>query len=773
MTVEGSGLLTREELLGGLPARRASTLLFAIESRTARLLHESRGAVAPLLADATSEAREHEFLAALAGGRDLPVRPTIHDLERCAPEWAMLVPPDAHLRATLTRLLGEKYRFTPAVAPALRRAVGMDDRSVQQDYQRLYGRPLAGIYAQQLTARERVRWLSARLARWLETLPPFWTAFALTLTETVGAGILALPIALAQIGPLAGVALLLMLGMVNVVTIAAISEAVARNGGIRYGHAYFGRVVAEYLGRAGSMILTTALVTFTCVVSVVYYVGVSMTLASATGVRPAVWAALLFLVILYFLRRTSLNATVASALLIGAVNIGLLLILVALALPHVRAAHLVYSSLPFVNGRSFDPSVLGLIFGVVLVTFFGHLSVGNCARYVLRRDPSGRALIRGNVTAMVTVIALLCIWVLAINGSVTPTALAQQSGTALIPLAATIGPVAYLFGAVYVVLGMGMASIHYSLALYNQVREWLPARRPSPQPIVPVPGVGGRLRAAVGRWDARFWLGATPATMIFVVIEWLLLNGMVSFTRPLAFLGTLTVSLLGGIFPVLLLAASRRKGDYVPSTVFRFLGHPVLLIGVYLLMMSGIFLHGLVIWHDPLERASALLTGTIILVTTGVIIRRGAFRPRTVIVLCTDMQAAGPAHFSIIGHGRPMRASVHLRYSTSEEHLDVAHGTMASVQTLQSISFALPPGAPREVKVWAHQITSEGESVPMPALLTVRDARGVARPPFDLARSRGQHVFLLDDEAPAIELAFPRSVRQNGGYGAANPSAGP
>jgi hypothetical protein len=49
----------------------------------------------------------------------------------------------------------------------------------------------------------------------------------------------------------------------------------------------------------------------------------------------------------------------------------------------------------------------------------------------------------------------------------------------------------------------------------------------------------------------------------------------------LSFLGIIVVSLVAGIFPLLLLIASRRKGDYVPRTVYRPLGHPVLLGGLY------------------------------------------------------------------------------------------------------------------------------------------------------------------------------------------------
>ncbi|MCL4393265.1 MAG: hypothetical protein M1482_00305, partial [Chloroflexi bacterium] len=91
----------------------------------------------------------------------------------------------------------------------------------------------------------------------------------------------------------------------------------------------------------------------------------------------------------------------------------------------------------------------------------------------------------------------------------------------------------------------------------------------------------------------------------------LLVVGQESVAAPLSFLGTLAVPLLGGIFPMLMLAASRRKGDYVPAAIFRWLGHPVLILGIYSLFLVTILLHGLVIWQSPFERASALVAGAV------------------------------------------------------------------------------------------------------------------------------------------------------------------
>jgi hypothetical protein len=100
--------------------------------------------------------------------------------------------------------------------------------------------PLETIFAERAGIADRARWLWSALAKRLERLPPLWTAYALTLTEAVGSTILALPIALAMIGPLPGVAILVMLGLVNVLTVAFLAEAITRSGTMRYGSASSG-----------------------------------------------------------------------------------------------------------------------------------------------------------------------------------------------------------------------------------------------------------------------------------------------------------------------------------------------------------------------------------------------------------------------------------------------------------------------------------------------------------------------------------------------------
>jgi amino acid permease len=953
-------LLTREEALGGLPARRAQTLLYLIESHSARLMAQSRQATEWFLTEETSKERELEFIEAFALGQEPPLRPTIQDVERYAPRWAHLVPNNPRLRAAVAHLLGQKYAFTAQAVPSLRAALSLDTEPVEQAYQRLYGRPLATIYAPRLSLADRQRWARAAQAHRLEALPPFWIAFSMTLTETVGAGILALPIGLAAIGPVAGVVILVALGVVNQLTIAAIAECVARSGAVRYGTAFFGRLVADNLGGAGSVILSVSLSMLCFVALMAYYIGVSTTLADATHAPAGVWVVLLFLAGLYFLSRRSLGSTVASALAIGAVNIGLIVVLSVLALTHVQWANLSYVGVPLLDARPFDPAILQVIFGVVLLAYFGHMSVGSCGRLVLQRDASARSLIWGSVAAQMAAMVLYCGWVLAVNGAIAPSELVGLSGTALGPLAAEVGPSVHVFGSLFVILAMGMGSLHMSLGLANLVRERLPARS---QMVVLLPRRRGRLlfqpRGTAGngarlgvtyvglenrqprlrldiqlgvhthqlevavapRWDTtalldrfpelrgrglrvelevldatrtgvrlrlasplsltyegewdriglaatdvlalgetdqrivselirrgevaladlaihtgqdqavvrtrlsslvehgyvsevqagaepryrvrlaprrqrqvpphiwqalagpdgmpaggpagaglgprglehrvrervlgergRLLLSTTPVLVAFLLTEWLLLTGTESFAALLGLAGVLTATVVGGMFPVLMLIASRRKGELVPGVVYRFLGHPLLVAGIYLLFMGNLIVHGLIIWSGSIERASALAVALLALGATIWMVRRGVFAPRAVVELRDDVRAGRPAALAITVNGQPTAAQVRLGYAADEQTFEAATREVARFSLLRHVAVQLPAGPARELKVWTHQLTLDGDSQPLPARLELSCGQETRR--LDLSARGGEALVPLTSDACQLQITL-------------------
>ena len=170
-------LLTREEVLGGLPAGRASTLLFAIESKTAHAKAHAQQAMDVDLTEEGERRRDSVFLEAFALGREPPLRVRIQDLERFVPLWEHLVPESLAVRAATARALRAKYRLRYGSTPQIRHALGLDTEAVQSAYQSLYGEPLARIYPPRDTLAEQLRWANSALAYRLESLPPFWTAF--------------------------------------------------------------------------------------------------------------------------------------------------------------------------------------------------------------------------------------------------------------------------------------------------------------------------------------------------------------------------------------------------------------------------------------------------------------------------------------------------------------------------------------------------------------------------------------------------------------------
>lgn len=708
-------LFDRSALLHGLPARRATTLLFAIEVRTAKRVAAARSALATFENEQSSADREHAFLQAIAGGRDLPVRIRVQDLERYAAAWADFVPPDPGLRAALLHRLAEKYPLSPGVTPRILDAVGALDPPVAAAYERSRGTPVEAAFRDP-TARERIRWWRAGVGERLETLPPMWMAFALALTETIGEGILAIPVAVAGVGPLAGIALLIVLGLVNLVTLAALVEAITRTGEMRYGETYFGRFVREYLGLGSSALFTVALFVFNAVVTLVYFLGFASVLGDATGIGLGWWVALLFAINVAFVRKGTVDATVASALVIGAINIGLIFAICGIGLAHLDPDNLVG---PGGGSLVLDIGILQLVFGVVLVAYFGHTSAGNAAKLILRDDMTGRSLLAGNALAMVVVIALYSLSVLAINGAVGAEALASTTATAITPLADVTGPSVLVLGSIYVVLALGIGSIYGSLGMFNQVREWLPSRTSEGRQA-------GRLRRWVAGQRGRLLVSLVPVIGLFVVLEGLILAGAENFTEPLGSIGVLAVPLLGGVFPMLLVVAARRRGELLPRPVVGVVGHPVVAIGVGTVFVVAVALHGLVIWEQPWLRVAALaIAGLLVGVAIEAVVSR-RFQARTVIELVADRGSA--ATVGVVAAGRAVAATIRWAGRGGAGEVVAASTSVGPAAMLDRIEVQLPPGTPPRLRVWVHAVDNDDASSTWPASITIGRDQPTAGP---------------------------------------------
>lgn len=863
-------LISREEVLAGLPARRANTLLFLIESRTAQIVARSR--VEFSLTEQATHERDMAFLAAFALGNAPPLHPTIQHLERHASNWASLVPSNPRLKAAIAHALSQKYTFTYQVVPNIRAALGLEEKAIQVAYSRLYRTQLAKIFVPKLSLMEQWRWTSSAIAQKLESLPPFWLASLLTVALGLPQAFLALPIAVANIGPLPTVAFLIIIGIINIFTMVCMAEAIGRSGDFRYGNAFIKQLVSNYLGNIGSSILSCAVGIRVFLIALACYIGLSVTMANFTQISAALWAVVLFGMGLYLLLRKSLNFTVAVMLFLAAINVSVLLILSLLAFRHIQLDNLLYVNLPFLQGEPFQPVMLQQFLGVSLMLYFGHIYVGECAKLVLPRDPSASSLIWGTAMGTAILTVLFCLWVIAVNGAISPQLLSGQSGTVLEPLALQIGPIVKVLGAILVTLLLGMAWLRSSSLLLNLAREWFPL---PPQPLLilsrqqgtvtlhprshssDVPYIGLtylgmeatapkfrldiqlrgnihhleittsqnweitevirqfpelrqwdtsltlevrsanqdnaciRITSAMvlvyeGAWKAelsnatpeqnsqisqlniktnaqrlwvnllsqrRFLVSISPLVLVFLLTEWLCLSGTQSFSNILAFAGVLGNTIVGGIFPLLMLISSRRKGELVPGVVLQILNHPALIVGIYSLFLGILFFHGLYVWENPVARLSALGIALVSLLATFVMKRYGAFAARVVVELREEQQLKGRSIFKITAGGRPQMAEIRLGYVEGEQYHQASTVEIPSLESLQYAIFHLPIKREKELRVWTHRNNSQLESKILPAFVELEN--GDKKMQFDLKLSNGRVLLPIRSYDCLLKFTFP------------------
>ncbi len=731
-------LLSRDEVLSGLGGRvnkPAHTALALIENRTAHLVAQAQQAGNPALAVAATQSRRQDFLMAIAQGRAELPRPTIQELERYAPEWAMLVPETPAVRATVAHLLGQTYAFTAQTTPAIHRALGLDSAAVQQAYQSLYQRPLTTIFAPTVTLWESVRWFWSAFSTRLEALPPFWLTFFLTLPAT--SGLLALPIALAPVGPLWGVLIILGLGLINMLTVAALAETVVRSGVARFGLGFLGQLAQEYLGSAATTLLTLALIVSNFLVLIIFFLGVGGTLASATGLPAALWMVLLFVVTLYFLSRRSLNATVTTNLLIVFANLLIVLAIVLLALPAFQWENLTAGG----RAPAFTPAALGSIVGILSATFLSHFLVATYGPVILPRDPSGRAWVRGSVAAVATMAIIAVVWLLVNVGVLSPATLSSAKGTVVTPLAALVGPAVNLLGSLLVILSLGLATIQVSLAQYYSLEERLPA-----------PGTHSWL----GKLPAtqRFWLCVSPMLLVLGLALWLLRSGVGSFAGLLGTVNVLALPLLTGIIPLLLLMATRRMGDFVPGFVWHWLGQPLLVGLLILFFVATIVLHGIYIWDDWFLRVTAIGGGLIILAVTVFTWRQHRHNPRAVVEIRHDERLQGASQYTLVANGQPLAAAVTLDYGNRQAQVLTATGPITNFATLQRVTIEVPAIEVASLKIWVHHLSIEGGSVGLPAAVKIWGDQ--PQPDFLGVTDRGQCLIPWQGQAGRIEISLDK-----------------
>src|SRR5205085_6646411 len=170
----------------------------------------------------------------------------------------------------------------------------------------------------------------------------------------------------------------------------------------------------------------------------------------------------------------------------------------------------------------------------------------------------------------------------------------------------------------------------------------------------------------------------------------------------------------------------------------------------YLLCVASPVVHGLVIWHDPLERFSALLVAVLVVGVTVAAIRSGAFARRVVVELREDPGERAGAVFAVTASGRPLAVAVTLGYTDAEQRRRSAHDDVPALASLRHATFELPVRVARQLEVWAHRVSASGESTALPAVAQVHDGAQPQR--YDVRLSGGRVIVPLSGGACSLRI---------------------
>lgn len=304
---------------------------------------------------------------------------------------------------------------------------------------------------------------------------PGLATFAVMLVAIVGGGVLALPIALAQFGPILAAVVVAGMGVLSMFTMGVLTLAVTRSASVAAGRGRLVTMTSEHLGPTSTRSTTAMSIVNWLGHLVVYFLGLAGTLAAVFGGAPAIWSVGIGVVIALLILLQARKVFVASATVIAVVNLALLVVLILLVALHVEP-HLVDPGTVTrqLHGWSEWRSALRLVFGAVLWAYFGHTAIFAIAPEVLAVEPTGRSLLRGAVSAMFMATVINIAWVLVVLGSIPGNALERNESTGVTVIARTVGGPFTVLATLFVILAIGGGAANSAFALTDVVAELLP-----------------------------------------------------------------------------------------------------------------------------------------------------------------------------------------------------------------------------------------------------------------------------------------------------------
>lgn len=339
----------------------------------------------------------------------------------------------------------------------------------------------------------------------------------LTLALSLPQGLLALPIAVAQVGLRTGLSILALVGLLNIVTVAWTARHVALGGAKS-----LPALAAERLGPWGRYLALGGSAGLFFLALVASLVGLARSLAGLIGAPEPALGLICGLAVMAL---TAGGLALSTRLLIGlgCCNLGLLVALLLLAAPAAGPLE-----------RPAGAGSPGLMLGVSLMLFFAPMLVPAVAQQLGPTGPSRPAFVLGSAAGVAASVGLALLWALVVSGLGQAAQLAGAAGTAIPALIAAV-PVATPLALLLELLLLGMTALRCALVLRGLAEEQLARRR---SPVVHLPG------------------GLALALAIAVLI-----SGAASFTLLIAVAGGVAATVISLVIPTLLAWAGAGDGE--------------------------------------------------------------------------------------------------------------------------------------------------------------------------------------------------------------------
>ncbi len=266
---------------------------------------------------------------------------------------------------------------------------------------------------------------------------------ALLLSGIIGAGVLAIPYAIAQVGLAVGLAYIFGLGTLMMGLHLMLGEITVRTKQ----DLQLAGLARKYLGKPGwlAMSLVTYLLLFG--VLVVYMIGTGESLQALFGGSSFSWSLIFFSVVSYLVSSGLKTIKKVETFLV----FGILLVVIAIvafAAPHIEIPNLLYFSLP----------AIFLPYGVILFAFHGTTSVPE-VHALLRKEPKRfkYTIIYAHILVMM-LYALFAIATIGVTGTAT-------TEIATLGLGQALGQVIFWLGNIFAVLAMSTSFLMVGVAL--------------------------------------------------------------------------------------------------------------------------------------------------------------------------------------------------------------------------------------------------------------------------------------------------------------------